>query len=305
MSTALSPSISVVIPAFNRVGTIRAAVESVLCQSYADFELLVVDDGSTDGTMSALGDMSDPRLRLLANCRNMGPSAARNMGIRAARANWVAFQDSDDEWLPEKLSKQMARIVSNGPETIAAYCGMLIDAPKDGSLGREGVRYYPDASLGVREGNLLEPLLRRSLISTQTLIARRDALLKIGGFDESLPALEDWDCVLQVARMGTFAFVDEPLVKQHFSPNSITRDRAKWASARERVVTKNLDLLQDRPAVLAGHYRSIAGENRRLGRLQEARSAIRKARGATPGDPKLLLLASYLWALDMIAPPKG
>ena len=294
MTTGSPPLVTVVIPAFNRVGTIRAAVESVLSQSYADLELLVVDDGSSDGTMSALAGMTDPRLRLLANPRNMGPSAARNTGIRAARGDWVAFQDSDDEWLPDKLAKQMARIALTGPGCVAAYCGMLIDAPKDGSLGPGGVRYYPDASLGVREGNLLEPLLRRSLISTQTLIARRDALLTIGGFDESLPALEDWDCVLQLARLGHFAFVDEPLVKQYFSPNSITRNRAKWASARERVVTKNLDLLRLRPDVLAGHYRSIAGESRRLGDLTGARSAIRKALDARPFDIRLWAVFSYL-----------
>ena len=305
MTTGHPPSVTVVIPAFNRVGTIRAAVESVLWQSHADFELLVVDDGSSDGTMSALAGMTDPRLRLLANPHNMGPSAARNTGIRAARGDWVAFQDSDDEWLSDKLAKQMVRIALTGPGCVAAYCGMLIDAPKDGSLGPGGVRYYPDASLGVREGNLLEPLLRRSLISTQTLIARRDALLKIGGFDESLPALEDWDCVLQLARLGSFAFVDEALVKQYFSPNSITRNRAKWASARERVVAKNLDLLQLRPKVLAGHYRSIAGESRRLGQLAEATSAIRKALDATPGDPKLWLLMAYLAARSLIASPQG
>jgi glycosyltransferase involved in cell wall biosynthesis len=305
MTTGHPPSVTVVIPAFNRVETIRAAVESVLWQSHADFELLVVDDGSSDGTMSALAGMTDPRLRLLANPRNMGPSAARNTGIRAARGDWVAFQDSDDEWLPDKLAKQMARIAQAGPGCVAAYCGMLIDTPKDGSLGPGGVRYYPDASLGEREGNLLEPLLRRSLISTQTLIARRDALLEIGGFDESLPALEDWDCVLQLARVGTFAFVDEPLVKQYFSPNSITRNRAKWASARERVVAKNLDLLQDRPVVLAGHYRSIAGEYRRLGQMAEAKSAIQKALCATPGDPKLLLLMAYLSVRNPGASPKG
>jgi glycosyltransferase involved in cell wall biosynthesis len=294
MHTGSPPSVTVVIPAFNRVGSILAAVESVLTQSYGDFELLVVDDGSSDGTMSALSELTDPRLRLLANPRNMGPSAARNTGIRAARGDWVAFQDSDDEWLPDKLAKQLARIALTGPKCIAAYCGMLIDAPKDGSLGPGGVRYYPDASLGEREGDLLEPLLRRSLISTQTLIARRDALLKVGGFDESLPALEDWDCVLQLARLGTFAFVDEPLVKQYFSPNSITRNRAKWVPARERVVAKNLDLLQDRPAVLAEQYRSIAGEKRRLGDLSGARLAMRKALSARPFDVRLWAIFSYL-----------
>ncbi len=97
-------------PAWNRADSIVMAVESVLRQSFADFELLVVDDGSTDGTMEALAGVADPRLRRLANPRNLGASAARNTGIRAARADWVAFQDSDDEWLPLKLEKQMARL---------------------------------------------------------------------------------------------------------------------------------------------------------------------------------------------------
>jgi Flp pilus assembly protein TadD len=94
-------------------------------------------------------------------------------------------------------------------------------------------------------------------------------------------------------------------VKQCFSPNSITRNRAKWASARARVVAKNLDLLRLRPEVLAGHYRSIAGESRRLGHLAEATSAIRKALDATPGDPKLWILLAYLAARNLIASQQG
>ncbi len=289
------PTVSVVIPAFNRADTIRAAVGSVLAQTYADFELLVVDDGSTDGTMAALDGVSDPRLRPLANPRNLGVSAARNTGIAQARGIWVAFQDSDDEWLPEKLEKQMARIAVMGAGCVGGYCGMtIVGAPMAGGAPAMAERYFPDATFGLREGDILEALLRTSLISTQTLVARRDLLEKLGGFDETLPALVDWDCVLRLARLGPFAFVDEALVRQYFSENSITRSREKRAFARERVVAKNLDLLERRPAVLANHYRSIAGEKRRLGDILGARAAIGQALGARPFDPALWLRRVWL-----------
>ena len=285
VSPPVSPTVSVVIPAYNRAASIRAAVESVLGQTHADFELLVVDDGSADGTMAALDGVADPRLQRLVHAQNRGVSAARNTGIRAARGTWVAFQDSDDEWLPDKLERQMARIAALGSACVGGYCGMTIVGEAGGTdraAGGKAESYYPPAALGPREGDILERLLRVSLISTQTLVARRDLLDRVGGFDESLPALVDWDCVLRLARHGPFAFVDAPLVRQYFSADSITRSRAKRAFAREAIVAKNLDLLRDRPAVLAEHYKAISGEKRRLGDMAGARAAIGQALALRP-----------------------
>jgi glycosyltransferase involved in cell wall biosynthesis len=295
MIRSSAPSVSVVIPAFNRVATIFGAVESVLRQTFSDFELLVVDDGSSDDTLSALRTVGDARIRLLANPRNMGPGAARNTGIREARGQWIAFQDSDDEWMPTKLEEQMARIAALGETCVAAYCGMTIVGKPGAQGGNARVeRYFPDSSVGQREGNLLEALLRTSLISTQTLIARRDALEALGGFDENLPALEDWDCALRLAPLGSIAFVDRPLVRQFFSENSITRNRQKWIVAREKVIAKHIDAMARRPALLAEHYRSIAGDKRRVGDNRGAQQAIAKALRATPFDPRLWVIAAYL-----------
>jgi glycosyltransferase involved in cell wall biosynthesis len=294
------PAVSVVLPAYNRAGSILAAVDSVLGQTFRDFELLVVDDGSSDGTMASLEGISDPRVRLLANPRNMGAGAARNTGIRAARAVWVAFQDSDDEWLPQKLEKQMARLDALGRAHVAVYCGMAVvgelDSPSAADApGRTTLRYIPDPHLSVVEGNIRPALLRESLVSTQTLIARLESLLAIGGFDESLPALEDWDLALRLAALGPFAFVDEPLVMQHFSANSITRYRDRRLIARQKIVAKHLPELQAEPALLARHYRAIAGEQRRLGLIAEARASLAEARSLKPFDPKLWALSAYLW----------
>lgn len=291
---APSPQVSVVLPAYNRAGSIRMAVDSILRQSFADFELLVVDDGSTDGTMEVLADVADPRLRLLANPRNMGVSAARNTGIRAAQAPWVAFQDSDDEWLPLKLEKQMARLAEAPSETVGCYCGMaILGGLEDG--GRMRLGYVPGPGVTAVEGDIRQSLLATSLASTQTLIARRDALEKVGGFDEQLPALVDWDCVIRLAQLGPFAFVDEPLVLQNFSENSITRSLQKRLAARSRIVGKHAALYAGHPDLLARQWISVAGDARRLGELEQARQALAEAAKLTPFSPRLWL--RQLWIL--------
>lgn len=282
-------------PAWNRVGSIRMAVESVLRQTFTDFELLVVDDGSTDGTMDALAKISDPRLRRLANPHNMGPSAARNTGIQKALAEWVAFQDSDDEWLPHKLERQMARLADAGPEVVACYTGMVIVGYP--VVGRTALRYIPGPEEPKVEGNLLEELLARSFISTQMLMARRSTLLDIGGFDEALPALEDWDCAIRLSALGTFIFVDAPLVMQYFSDNSITHSSPKRMQARKRIIEKHATELSAYPRVLADHHVAIAGEQRRLGDLSGAHLSLAKARRLCPYSVPIWLRTAQLFAL--------
>lgn len=310
------PAVSVVMPAWNRVGSIRMAVESVLRQTFTDFELLVVDDGSTDGTMDALAGITDPRLRCLANPHNMGPSAARNTGIRAARGDWVAFQDSDDEWLPRKLEMQMARLAEAGPEVVACYTGMGIvglpqpelalpdrlhpDRAQSDRNRRTTLRYIPGPKEPKVEGALREALLARSFISTQMLMARRSTLLKIGGFDEGLPALVDWDCVIRLSEHGTFAFVDAPLVLQYFSDNSITHSNAKRMQARTLILEKHQAALSAYPQVLAAHHVAIAGEQRRLGDIAGARVSIAAARRLCPGSAGIWLRSIWLFGLAVM-----
>jgi glycosyltransferase involved in cell wall biosynthesis len=302
---ASAPAVSVVIPAYNRAATIRAAVQSVLGQTLSDIEVIVVDDGSQDATLEVASGIADPRLRVIASPRNMGASAARNLGVREARAEWVAFQDSDDEWLPSKLAKQMARLSAPGADYVAAYCRMLILGTPDqpGELvsrsGKLTAQYFPAAGERDLDGDLTLPLLRGSLISTQTLVARRDRLLDIGGFDPDLPALIDWDCVLRLAPLGPIAFVDEPLVIQRFSANSITRDRARSHKARMRIVDKQAALLGRHPDILARHHYAIAGGHRAAGDLAAARASLARARKLRPRDLRIRSMAAYVAALSL------
>jgi GT2 family glycosyltransferase len=279
---AVSPAVTVVIPAYNRAATIGAAIASVLGQSFTDFELLVIDDGSTDGTPEAVRAITDPRLRLIESPKNAGASAARNRGIREARAPWVAFQDSDDEWLPRKLERQMARLTAPGADFIAAYCGMIVlgspdpDAP---ASARPEVRYVPPAKIpaAALEGRIEGLLVRHSVISTQMLVARRDVLLDVGGFDESLPILIDWDCALRLAQVGPIACVDEPLVLQRFSPNSLSLAAAKRQTTRMAIIDKHRALFERHPQALAYRFYEEAGALRTAGETAAARAALRRS----------------------------
>ena len=273
----VTPPVSVVIPAYNRAATIGAAIESVLRQTWEDFELVVVDDGSTDGTLEAARRIADPRLRVIAAPHNMGAAGARNLGVAEARGTWIAFQDSDDEWLPEKLAKQMARLAAN-PDFVGAYCELLTVGALDARPGeRTTLRYMPDPSVKPVEGDILEPLLVRNMISTQTLVVRRDVFLALGCFDEATTPIEDWDFALRLAHRGRVAFVDEPLVHQRFSPNSITRGTRRRTKSRARLVTKNMELFASRPHRLAWQYYILASDT--------GRRATSPRRGAISPSP--------------------
>ncbi len=284
----MTPAVSVVIPAYNRASTIRPAIESVLRQSISDIEVIIVDDGSTDETADVAEAMDDPRLRVLRQPHNSGAAAARNAGVAAARGALVAFQDSDDEWLPLKLEKQLA-LLRRLDRPVAVYCGMLVVVGLGEDPGRGGRRgqldYLPTLTLSGVDGDILPQLLRRSFVSTQTLIAPRETLRAIGGFDETLPALEDWDCALRLAQRGPIGLVDEPLVLQRFSPNSITRLARRLTEARERIVEKHAALMAAEPGCLSHHHRAVAGGWRRAGDFARANAAIRRALAAAPFLP--------------------
>ncbi len=272
------PLVSVVIPTYNRAHSIAESVHSVLRQTFTDFELIVVDDCSRDDTTKMLESITDLRLRVLSHDTNRGANAARNTGIHAAAGTYVAFQDSDDEWLPSKLEKQLAAMQEFGPDSIGAYCAMVVLEQTNGvSNGLVNIRLVPSRTDVPLDGHLKHSLLGGfSLISTQTLIVKRSVILAAGGFDDSLPALQDWDCCLRLAEYGPFAFVNEPLVIQRFSPDSISHSAEKRVWALSRIIAKEEPYLRGMPQYATPLYRILAGGLRRLGYYREARDEYRK-----------------------------
>ena len=301
----MTPPVSVIIPAYNREESLRESVESVLRQTYSDFELLIVDDCSSDNTLKIANAIDDPRVRILQTPENCGASGARNLGAREARGDWLAFQDSDDEWLPTKLEKQMAALAGNST-AIGSYCGLLVLGGLSESGGaRMTVNYIPEATYipdhASLDGDLSTIILRYSLISTQMLVVRRELFETVGGFDEELKALVDWDLCIRLAQKGPFAFIDEPLVLQRFSSNSLTRDREKRRLARYRILEKYGDLLASYPDILVKHYRSLASDERFRGDYQKALMLIKKAGALDPLNLKLLAIRGITQAKALAA----
>lgn len=198
--------VSAVIPTYNRGHVIQRAIESVSRQTYEPIEIIVVDDGSTDDTAMRIARMSVPGLRFYRSSENKGASAARNLGISQARGDFIAFLDADDEWLPEKTARQVAKF-EKGPVTLGVvYSGYRAVSPHWPPMDR-----YPK-----HRGELFETLRVANVIRTSGAMVRRQVLDDVGGFDCGLPACEDLDLWLKIARKYSIDYIPEIAVQYHF-----------------------------------------------------------------------------------------
>ncbi len=258
-SAVSPPAVSAVIPTWNRADLVVRAVRSALGQQMADLEVIVVDDGSTDHTRAAVEAMGDPRVTVLALPRRVGSGAARNHGIRAARAELVAFLDSDDEWRPTALAAMRARLDGAGDQrATVVYCRLEVRDERSGRTVPPG----PD-DLAAPEGDVLDHLLAGWQPRSASAVAvRRAALLEAGGFDESLPAWVDMDLWLRLARAGhRFVAVPEPLgVKHEHAGPQVMTDPARQAAALAAFEAKWRAAWDGRPAAYRRWRVKRAGE---------------------------------------------
>ncbi|MDY6831637.1 MAG: glycosyltransferase family A protein [Thermodesulfobacteriota bacterium] len=201
MNPTALPLVSVVIPTCNRGPMVTDAVASVLSQDYPAIETIVVDDGSSDDTPGRLSLLKD-RVTLITQ-ENRGVSAARNAGVAHARGEYIAFLDSDDRWLPEKISTQIAFFVSH-PEA-------LICQTEEAWI-KNGKPLSPRARHKKRSGMIFEPSLALCLVSPSAVMMRKKFFLDVGGFDESLPACEDYDLWLRISMAHPIHLIETPLV---------------------------------------------------------------------------------------------
>jgi len=216
------PLVSVIIPTYNRAGQVAEAVASVAAQTFRDFEILVVDDGSTDDTFEVLAALEG--VRVLRHLRRRGVAAARNLGAAEARGEWLAFLDSDDLWLPEKLARQMAYL--------EARPGLLW-CQTDETWVRQGVRVNKPASHRKVGGRIFLRSLERCLVSPSAVVLHRQLLADHGGFDADLPAAEDYDLWLRLSWRYEVGLVDEPLIiKRGGHPDQLS---AQWGLDRFRI----------------------------------------------------------------------
>lgn len=198
------PKLSVVIPTYNRAALISRALDSVLAQSRQADEILVVDDGSTDNTMDVISDRY-PRISLLRQ-ENKGVSAARNLGIRHAKGEWIALLDSDDEWKPDKLEKQL-QILKDNPDYRICH--------SNETWIRHGIRVNPMKKHRKYGGHIFRHCLPLCVISPSSVVIHRTVFDDIGYFDESLPACEDYDLWLRICSRYPVLYLDEELITKY------------------------------------------------------------------------------------------
>ena len=228
-----SPTASVVIPAYNAADHIEDAINSVLAQTYTDYEIIVVNDGSPDTpALEKALDRYRDRIRYLRQ-DNRGPSGARNAGIRTARGEFIAFLDSDDKWLPEFLESQLQLIASDGQaDLVYADCMIFGDSPLS---GESFMRRYPS------EGPVtLESVLQnRCVVVTSTVVARKRSLMQVGLFNEAYRCCEDFDLWLRLLHAGShFTYQDRILAYHRKHAESVTAASERFLEAQITVLTE-------------------------------------------------------------------
>jgi glycosyltransferase involved in cell wall biosynthesis len=253
------PKISVVMPAYNAAETIRRSIESLLRQSLADFEIVIVDDGSRDETVERIGAIGDPRLRLFRQPTNLGGNAARNRGIREARAEIICFLDCDDEFLAHKLEFIHAYFAAN-PEIDAVIDSFELRYPPEKG-GGVAERRNPalKSSEDVRAGIFNRTIFK----ATPALSVRKAALLKIGLFDETLRRRQDMDLVLRLARQTEIRTISEKLWTKYWTQGAISSKQRTFMPALLDVVDRHPEYLAD-PRYRRGLARDFARHFARL-----------------------------------------
>ncbi len=241
--------VSVVIPTHDRASQVERAVESVLKQTTPAHEIIVIDDGSTDDTVERLRERF-PEVTLVTQS-NKGVSAARNHGISRATGEWIGFLDSDDEWLPNKLERQLAGL-AEAPDHLAVHCDEL--------WIRRGRRVNPRHKHRKVGGWIFEHCLPRCAISPSAVLLESGLLRQLGGFDEALPACEDYDLWLRLCARQPVLFVDEPLVVKH-GGHADQLSRRIWGLDRFRI--EALDKALRDPILSRAQRAAVRAELRR------------------------------------------
>ncbi len=265
MKTSASPLVSVIIPTYNRAWIVKEAIESVLSQTFKDYELIVIDDGSTDNTMDILAPLK--RDIILVQQENQGVSAARNRGLAEAGGEFIAFLDSDDLWLPEKLAVQVAFFTSHPDAMICQTEEVWI---------RKGVRVNPKKRHKKPSGMIFIPSLSLCLVSPSAVMIKKTLFDKVGEFDETLPACEDYDLWLRISLKYPVHLIDNPLIyKRGGHPDQLSGapglDRFRIRSLKKILETCQLTQAQYKAAadMLRKKCHVYAGGCKKRGREKE------------------------------------
>ncbi|MGH1350660.1 MAG: glycosyltransferase family 2 protein [Methyloligellaceae bacterium] len=278
------PAVSVVIPTYNRAATLPRAVHSVLAQTFKNFELIIVDDGSSDNSQELIAAIDDPRIRYHVLEKNGGVSAARNAGVALARAEYVAFQDSDDLWLQDKLMSQY-EAVAQSDVVGASYTSFILYDPSASSSN--SLKRIPFSDGRRMSGKIFETLADDNTVSTQTLFVKKSLFEEVGGFDSRVNIGEDWDLALRLSKITEFAFISDPQVLVYNTPGSLLHShRVNFARSKEVVLEKLDEDFRASKKHHTLHWYIVARTYAKCGEWARAKSAFYRALGRNPMSAK-------------------
>lgn len=273
------PRVSVVIPAYNAERFIGDALDSVMAQTFRDVEVIVVDDGSTDGTGEIVRSYGEP-VRLVDQA-NAGPSAARNRGVREAKSELVAFLDADDRWLPEKLALQVPLLDGNAGTDLVHCRVQLIDASG---------QPMPTPRLPAPSGRIFHDLLERNVLGTSAVVVRKARVEQVGGFPEDMKWAEDWLLWLRLAQHCQVGCVEEVLVQHREHGASLATEGESFYRGVLEVLARIERETDDARAI------AIARRTRRRVQCARGLRLLREGCGAAARRPLLGALAG--WPID-------
>lgn len=272
----MQPLVSVVIPTCNRPQLLRRAVSSVLAQTYRELECIVVDDASAGDTAAVLAAFDDKRIVFLRNEQNRGAPASRNRGIAAARGEFVALLDDDDEWFPEKIEKQVAIFEHAAGLIGVVYCGFEFVAAGN---ERATVAVSP-----VWRGQIHEAMLESCVLGSPTPLVRKKYFEQTGLFDEGLPSSQDWDMWIRLAAACAFDFAPDVLARHYVHGRQISADLHAKIASRTVLLEKYQTDLESRPRILCCHLQRLAVLHALAGQTRDARALLVRSLRRRPGD---------------------
>lgn len=237
-----------IIPTHNRINLLRRAVASVIEQTYTDFEIIIVDDCSTDGTNSERLGIDDSRIVFLRNEKCMGANYSRNVGIRASRGEFICALDDDDEWLPTKLEKQV-EIMQRGSSTLGLVYSGYYSVTEGGTILCE--------TIPTLKGQVNKEIMEVCSFGAPTVMVKKEYLLEAGLYDEKLKSCQDWDLWIRILRLCEADYVPESLAKYCIHGNQVSTDLRKLIEGRLYIYQKYEEELSKSPSINGKHLQHL------------------------------------------------
>lgn len=281
-----APRVSVVMPTFNRAKELPRAIHSVLSQTVHDLELIIIDDASIDNTESVVKSFNDNRILYKKLTKNVGGAEARNIGIRSACADIIAFQDSDDEWTCLKLETSLNELESN-EELGAVFSSYIL-------VWETGCRIMPSGKHIFQEDDAYNSLLWKNNVGTPTLVVKKRLLNKVGGFDPSMPRYQDWDLALRLAKITQLRYLREPSLLAYISIGSITNNNSAHRIALKKIYEKNKAAINEKNELKAAWLHRVGDAQISAG-FKNGRILLLKAYFSQPLNFRYL--AKFLFSL--------